>query len=72
MNEKLLLDTQEAAEYLNTPVKTLRKWARERIIPSIKICRKLKFRRSALDSLLRRLETRSVADFKTEEVAHGK
>jgi excisionase family DNA binding protein len=72
MNEKQLFNTQEAAEYLRTPVKTLRRWARERIVPSIKICRKLRFRRTALDALLRRLETKSVADIKTREVARGK
>jgi excisionase family DNA binding protein len=62
MNEKLLFNSQEAAAYLSTPIKTLRRWARQRIVPSIKIGRKLLFRRVALDALLRRLETRSVAD----------
>jgi excisionase family DNA binding protein len=69
MTGKALLTSQEASAYLSTPIKTLRRWARERIIPSIKIGRKLLFRRTALDALLHRLETKSVADFKTREVA---
>jgi excisionase family DNA binding protein len=62
MHEKYLFNSQEAAAYLSTPIKTLRRWARQRIVPSIKIGRKLLFRRVALDALIRRLETRSVAD----------
>jgi excisionase family DNA binding protein len=64
MTEKALLNSQEAAAYLSTPVKTLRRWARDKMVPSIKIGRKLLFRRSALEALLKRLETKSVATTK--------
>ena len=65
--DKALLNCQEAAQYLRTPVQTLRKWARERVVPSIKIGRKLLFRRTALDALLHRLETKGVTTFATKE-----
>jgi excisionase family DNA binding protein len=64
VTEKALLNSQEAAAYLSAPVKTLRRWAREKMVPSIKIGRKLLFRRSSLEALLKRLETKSVATTK--------
>jgi excisionase family DNA binding protein len=55
---RALLTAEETAEELRESVKTVRRWAREKLIPSIKIGRRLLFRRTALEALLKKLETR--------------
>jgi excisionase family DNA binding protein len=60
MYDKSLLTTEEAAPFLRTSAKTLRRWARDRLLPSIKIGRRLLFRREALELALKRLESKSV------------
>ncbi len=46
-----LLSVQEAAQYLNISIHTLRTWVCERRIPHVKLGRRVLFRQGDLDQL---------------------
>jgi len=52
----MLMGLDEAAKYLAIQPSTLRRWAWERKIPSVKLGRRLLFRRDVLDELVERNE----------------